>query len=340
MMSFETACQCILKEIDFVKKSDKFNELEVDFMGGEPFMNFPLIKQIVEWLESFDVGIPYITFANSNGTLITEEMKPWIEAHKKHFCVGLSYDGNDAMQATNRKTRPITLDWFTRTWPEQGARMTISKETLPTLAQGILSIQRRGCICSVALAQGVDWSDEDAQIFERELRILSETYLNDFSLKPVEPLLTRPLYGIGEDRPQKKFCGSGGGMVTYDIDGRVYPCHMFTPVVQGKDKACELANCTLCDATLVEDPDCKGCSYITWCPTCYGFNYSLRGDVRRREHQGWCKMTDVLVRVSCEFQIKYYHKRMREIGKIDAHQVQAAVRVARMFKKGEIHVGR
>ena len=337
-MSFTTASQCIRNEIDYVKQSDKFDELEIDFMGGEPFMNFPLIKQVVDWMGSFDVGIPYITFATSNGTLITEEMKPWLEANKKRFCVGLSYDGDDMMQATNRKTSPIGIDWFIHTWPEQGARMTISKETLPSLARGILSLQRRGCVCTAALAQGIDWSNNDARIFERELRILSNTYINDFSLRPVEPLLTRPLYEVGKDGPQKKFCGTGNGMVTYDVDGRVYPCHMFTPLVLGETKSRELCDCDFCSSTKVEDPDCKGCSYVSWCPTCYGFNYCLRGDVCRRDH-GWCKMIDVQARVSCEFQIKYYHKRLHEIGQTDAAQVREAVRVAHMFKKGKIHVG-
>jgi len=336
-MSFETACKCIRSEIDFVKRSADYEELEIDFMGGEPFVNFPLIKQIVEWLESFEVGVPYITFATSNGTLITEGMKPWLEAHRKSFCVGLSYDGDDAMQATNRKTSPIGIDWFIRTWPKQGARVTISKETLPSLAHGILSLQRRGCVCTAALAQGINWSNQDATVFERELRILSDTYLNDYSLRPVEPLLTRPLWGVGQNVPQKKFCGSGGGMVTYDVDGRAYPCHMFTPVVLGKEKACELSDCEFCNANEVEDPDCKGCSYVSWCPTCYGFNYCLRGDVRRRDH-GWCKMIDVQVRASCEFQVKYYHKRLREIDNVDVAQVRDAVRVARMIKKGELHV--
>lgn len=50
-MSFELAKDIILNEADLVKKSSKFDEIQVDFMGGEPLMNFPLIKQIVEWLK-------------------------------------------------------------------------------------------------------------------------------------------------------------------------------------------------------------------------------------------------------------------------------------------------
>ena len=64
--------------------------------------------------------------------------------HKKRFRVGLSYDGGDTMQAKNRKSSPIEVDWFVRTRPGQGVRMTLSKETLPTLADGILLLQCRG----------------------------------------------------------------------------------------------------------------------------------------------------------------------------------------------------
>ena len=47
-MKSDLAKELILREAQFVKESDQFDELEIDFMGGEPFMNFPLIKEIVE----------------------------------------------------------------------------------------------------------------------------------------------------------------------------------------------------------------------------------------------------------------------------------------------------
>lgn len=40
--------------------------------------------------------------------------------------------------------------------------MTISKETLPFLADGVLSVQHKGYEINAALAQGVNWSIEDA----------------------------------------------------------------------------------------------------------------------------------------------------------------------------------
>ena len=51
-MDVNLAKEIILREAQFVNDSDQFDELQIDFMGGEPFMNFPLIKDIVEWLEN------------------------------------------------------------------------------------------------------------------------------------------------------------------------------------------------------------------------------------------------------------------------------------------------
>lgn len=338
MMTFETAKSCILKEVEFVKRSDKYKELEVDFMGGEPLMNFALIQQVVEWMEQAKLGVPFITFATSNGTLVTDEKKPWLEAHRATFCIGLSYDGNASMQKVNRGSEPLDLDWYIRIWPWQGMRMTISKETLPNLADGILSIQRKGGVCTAALAQGVLWTEEDACVYSRELEKLAAVYLNDFSLRPIEPLLTRPLFEIGAVNQQKRFCGAADGMVTYDVDGASYPCHMFSPIVLG-NRASPLREDLSCDYfDDVVDGECVGCSFANWCPTCYGFNYAIRGDLRRRDH-GWCKMINAQVVKACEFQVQYYYARINEIGPEDSAQVQTAVRVLRMIRKGMIHVG-
>ena len=46
-MTVETAKEIILREIALVKESSHFSEIEVDFMGGEPFINFGLIKEIL-----------------------------------------------------------------------------------------------------------------------------------------------------------------------------------------------------------------------------------------------------------------------------------------------------
>ena len=103
-MDTNLAKEIILREARFVEDSDHFDELEIDFMGGEPLMNFPLIKETVEWLEDGSISVPWVCFASTNGTLLTDEIKDWLRAHKKTVNLGASYDGNSQMQSTNRGT--------------------------------------------------------------------------------------------------------------------------------------------------------------------------------------------------------------------------------------------
>ena len=80
----DLAKRIILQESHFVSESKSFEELEIDFMGGEPLMNFPLIKEIVEWLETGVIDIPWVCFATTNGTLLTDKIKAWLREHKSN----------------------------------------------------------------------------------------------------------------------------------------------------------------------------------------------------------------------------------------------------------------
>ena len=71
---------------------------------------------------------------------------------------------------------------------QQTFQMTISKETLPTLAEGVLEVQRKGYEISASLAQGVDWNLDDALLYREQLCMLKDAYLKDTSLKPFNRL--------------------------------------------------------------------------------------------------------------------------------------------------------
>lgn len=307
LMDFETAKQAILKGIETVKNDERFECLEVQLMGGEPFTNYPLIKALVEWdEENHAIPCPHIFFVPSNGTLFTDEIKAWCRAHKQTICVGVSWDGTSTMQRTNRGSDDIDFKFFHDTWPNQNFHMTVSKQTLPSLAEGILEIQRRDYKLDAALASGVDFTAQDAAIYNRQLALLAEAYLEDETLPPIN-LLSRYLY-LPDDaeklqEPQRKYCGTGSHMVTYDVDGKQYGCHMFTPLVLG-DKATQ-RDCIDWKSRLEcnEDPFCRECVLKYICPTCCGFNLRYRGDIALRDHS-MCRMFFVQTLRSCEFQIK------------------------------------
>lgn len=336
-MKTDLAKEIILREAQFVKDSDDFDELEIDFMGGEPFMNFPLIKEIVEWLEGGVIDIPFICFATTNATLLTDEIKHWLRKHKHIINLGASYDGNSQMQSTNRGTdkHNIDLEFFKELWPNQGLHMTISKETLPTLAEGVLDIQTKGFNLEGALAEGIDWTMDDALMYREQLNILKDAYLKNPALTPFYRLSR---YVNVTDAPntekfQEKWCGTGKGMATYDIDGKKYGCHMFSPIVLG-DRA------LLADGIDWEAPEsnadeyCKNCVLRNFCPTCPGFNYKYRGNIAVRD-KCWCPMVLAEAISACEFQVE----RIATIDKLDeqdAQYGQAALKAYKILKDFDI----
>ena len=280
-MDLDLAKDIIFREAQFVKESEQFDELEIDFMGGEPFMNFQLIKDIVEWLETGVIDVPWICYATTNATLFTDEIKNWLREHKNSINLGASYDGTRKMQSANRGTDKYNLDlaFFRELWSHQPLHMTISKETLPNLAEGVLDIQNKGYKVEAALAEGIKWTMEDSVLYREQLCILKETYLKNTSLTPLDRL-TRYVNVFdlpATEKIQEKWCGTGKGIATYDIDGKKYGCHMFTPIVLGKDKAL-LADAVEWDSPKsTADEYCRNCVLRSFCPTCPGFNYKYRG---------------------------------------------------------------
>ncbi len=325
-MSLELAKATILKEAELVQSDPRFEALQIDFMGGEPLMNFDLIWQIVEWLETGPILVPFICFASTNGTLLDEKRKNWFRAHRDIVCLGASYDGSTEMQRRNRgnRAKSVDFDFFHEVWPFQGYKLTISQESLPRLAQGVIESQRKGYRLVGSLAQGIDWNDADAELYLAQLKSLANAYLENPDLVPIN-LLTRQLTGLKNlSEHQRRFCGSGVYMVTYDVDGRSYGCHMFSPIVLGQENALEASKVEWSCDTIADDPRCKACCLKDYCPTCMGFNYRYRGDLSKRDFR-WCKMILAEAIASCEFQIKVLATRRESLNEDEARRGQCAL---------------
>lgn len=326
-MTFETAKRIIEDEFELVRRDNRFDELEIDFMGGEPLMNFALIKQVVEWLEGCEFGVPFICFATTNATLLDEEKKAWFLKHRETIWLGGSLDGTMAMQRKNRgeKALGVDVEFLHSVWPEQDFHSVVSKETLPNLAEGILEIQKQGSGLGVVLAQGVEWCREDAIEYKKQLGILIDSYLNMPNMSPI-PVLKRLIVvrPPNKSEPQRKFCGTGTYMATYDWDGNVYGCHMFSPVVLG-DRAVQLGDINWSDRELASDSRCDECVLREFCPTCAGFNFRFRGEIGKRDMHG-CLMSLAEAQAACEYQIKTLQKiSLDEISKEEMQHAKAAI---------------
>ena len=98
MMSLETAKQAIRFLRDHSAKSKTLN---IGFYGGEPLLQFSLIKKIVEYAEEELFG-KEITYAiTTNGSLLKGEILDFLQ--KYQVAVNLSFDGPKEIQDNNRR---------------------------------------------------------------------------------------------------------------------------------------------------------------------------------------------------------------------------------------------
>jgi radical SAM protein with 4Fe4S-binding SPASM domain len=282
-MSFDTAINIV--ESFLSDQSNDYDECLIDFYGGEPFLNFPLMKKICEHVWSKKWRKPYLFFATTNGTLIHGEIREWLLTNKEKFHVALSIDGTKEMQDINRSNSfsKIDLHFFRETWVDLEVKMTISKETLSDLAEGVIYLHSFGFKIRNNLAYGIDWFEpENIQILSQELNKMINYYLEHPVVKPCS-LIDLKI----EDRgySEKKWCRVGTHMVVYDVDGKNYPCHGFLPTSIGKEKAenSRTFNFNLNENLL--DLKCKGCLLYNFCPTCYASNYKESNDIANRNLQ-------------------------------------------------------
>nr|WP_277601294.1 radical SAM protein [Marinitoga sp. 38H-ov] len=96
IMKFETVKLALEKLYN-----NRFDQLSISFFGGEPLLNFKLIKEVVEYIEKNFNQKPAYNIT-TNGTLLNEEIVKFMKKH--NFKVMISIDGNEK---ENNLLRPL-----------------------------------------------------------------------------------------------------------------------------------------------------------------------------------------------------------------------------------------
>lgn len=307
-MDFDIAYSIINNELN---RKDDYELVVLDFFGGEPFLQFELIKNLVEKVRTEEWEHEYIFSCCTNGTLVHGEIQNWLIENSDCFVCVLSYDGTKEMQNINRSNSAgmIDLDFFLTQYGDEAVKMTVSPDTLSMLAEGVIFLQERGFEVSCNPAYGVDWSDKkNTQLLERELNKLTDYYIDNPELTPCSMLdMGIDTVAFGTDKIFR-FCGCGIDMVSYDVDGKPYPCHLFMPLSAGMEKAAKASEIIFYDeeipTELIEDK-CKNCIIKSVCPTCYGSNYILFDDIYKHD-DSYCILTKIIIKARSYFKGKQW----------------------------------
>lgn len=262
-------------------QSGKYKSLELSMMGGEPLLEFERIKEICEWMWSREWPLKYIVFASTNGTLLTERMKQWFYTNKDRFVLGISLDGTAKSQSLNRGylASTIDIDFFVKTWPEQGIKATISKESIRNLADDVIFIHNKGFkTIYTNLAFGIDWEWSCLSVFKTQLMKLIDFYLEHPNVSRCS-LLNLDLCDILDlSNEYKKYCGCGEGTVLVETDGKEYPCPVFSPITLPKERLETLSTLDFLDQETFIGDKCKKCLLRKSCNKCYGMSFLLTGN--------------------------------------------------------------
>ena len=302
-MSLETAQAAILKEAALVRDSRCYESLKLDLFGGEPFLRFDFIRELCDWAWSTIKDVRVEVYITTNGTLLSPACMEWISRHRERVRICMSVDGDSEMQLRNRgvKEEKLPLEFVHEMFPKQPFKMTISNQTLADYARGFLGLIKRGYLVDARLASEEEWSEDAHLTYRRELTRIAKFYLKNPEYEPCQLFLkVFPAPGEKVDR----HCGAGTHMSAYDYDGKKFPCHMFTRIVQGEFPVDFFREFDL-EHPLKDRPrPCSECVLQNHCPTCIGCNFQQRGrldamDTRR------CRLHLAEMKVISAFQILY-----------------------------------
>lgn len=310
VMDFDIAKSIIDKELSTLNDDEI---IEFDLFGGEPFLEFNLIKTITEYVCQVKGDKKCQIFTTTNGTLVHDEVQEWLKEHTGCFVCGLSLDGTREMHNINRSNSYDDIDWefFRDLYPEQDVKMTISQHTLPYLAEGVIDMHNKGFLVSCNLAYQIDWSaEENVRILNRELMKLIDFYLEHPEIEPCSMLEMGFSNVAYFDNDAVRFCGAGEYMRSYDVDGKFYTCQFFMPLSVGNEKAQKAKNIEFPKDIIPNellDEKCRECIIKSVCPNCFGSNYASTGSIYQRD-DNMCKLTKITLKARSYFRAKQWEK--------------------------------
>ena len=293
------------KAIDFLMKMSANREtLELDFFGGEPLMNFEVVKQIVAYAREEEKKYKKkIRFTiTTNGMLLTEDKFDFINEEMSN--VVLSIDGrknvNDRVRCrvdgsgsydriieNYKKFVPLRgdKDYYVRgTYTKYN--LDFSEDVMHLFEQGFEQISVEPVMADPKMPYAI--SDGDLPKIFKEYEILSEKitkirnegrFINFFHFMldlDQGPCAIKRLKG----------CGCGNEYVAVAPDGDIYPCHQFVGIEQFKMGN---VNDGTFDYGIKEDfsrahvytkPECVKCWAKFFCSGgCNANNYLYAGDI-------------------------------------------------------------
>lgn len=242
LMSYETG----KRALDFlVEQSGTRHNLEVDFFGGEPLLNWDVCKKLVEYGRSIEkkYNKNFRFTVTTNGVLLNDEIIDF--CNKEMGNVVLSLDGrketHDRLRITRKNTGSydMIIDKFkkfaqSRNQKDYYMRGTythfntdFSKDVIHMADEGFKELSIEPVVCDPS--EDYALKDSDLPVLKEQYEILANEMLrryrkgNGFTFYhymidlDAGPCIVKRVSG----------CGVGTEYMAVTPDGELYPCHQF-----------------------------------------------------------------------------------------------------------------
>ena len=311
IMSYEVG----KRALDFlIENSGTRRNLEVDFFGGEPLMNFQVVKDLVAYARSIEKekGKNFRFTLTTNGVLVDDDVIQW--ANRECSNVVLSLDGRKEIHDRFRVDYAGNGSWekivpkFQKFVQARGGKDYYMRGTFthanPDFLQDIQTMLDLG-FNELSMEPVVCAADDPSALTEEDLPIVMEQYEKLADLMLQRDKEGRPFtfyhYMIdltGGPCIYKRIsgCGSGTEYMAVTPWGDLYPCHQFV----GEERFClgniwegvtnreiqkEFACCNV-----YAHPECRDCWARLYCSGgCAANAYHATGSVTGVYEYG-CKL--------------------------------------------------
>jgi uncharacterized protein len=283
------------KAISFLKKLCPDEQLRIFWFGGEPFLNFDIIKHVTFELQ--ECGYKLNTNIITNGSLLTQDIIDFFKQHYQYISFQITIDGVFEHYYNVKKYVDLT-----------------SNNAFSIVINNIKRLLYNGLTVKIRINFKTSAIEEGKKIFSNIIKLLEGCdlsnlliYLSPLSLDGIDEIMsnyntesehpflqiikTELKYGLSMDstyrknkdkallnlfelNPKCSFCGAScARRVTINANGELYKCHRLVGrkefcvgnVVDGFDETSEIYN--YFRNPLINDDDCLNCSIL---PICHG----------------------------------------------------------------------
>lgn len=228
------------KAIDFILNKSKLKDIGICFFGGEPLLQFELIKDIVAYCreKEREKGRVFHFSMTTNGTLLTEEIERFIIENK--ISTQISIDGDADTHNKHRffANKVGTHDYVmekTKALREDKkllARATITKESIQNIEKNYMYLLDNGFR---NIAMSATYEMLDSNDFKRLTEAFSSMYAHceelikrgEFTKVKNNKMFMQELGRIHKAVRCDIACGVGRYTYAIDVHGDIYPCQRF-----------------------------------------------------------------------------------------------------------------